>query len=43
MVMNIYQKIIEVQKVCTYVKKDSEVGYGNNKYKAGNELVCGTE
>jgi hypothetical protein len=32
--MNIYQRIIAVQKVCTYVKKDSEVGYGNNAYKA---------
>jgi hypothetical protein len=32
--MNIYQRIIAVQKTCTYVKKDSEVGYGNNAYKA---------
>ena len=32
--MNIYQRIIEVQKVCTYVKKDAEVGYGKGAYKA---------
>jgi hypothetical protein len=32
--VNIYQRIIAVQKTCTYVKKDSEVGYGKNAYKA---------
>ena len=31
--MNIYQRIAAVQKECGYIKKDTEVGFGNNKYK----------
>ena len=31
--MNIYQRIAAVQKECGYIKKDTEVGFVNNKYK----------
>ena len=31
--MNIYQRIAEVQKVCSYLKKDTDVGSGSYGYK----------
>jgi len=34
MALNIYQRINAVMKEVSYVKKDAEVGFGQNKYKA---------